>query len=54
MRNISHGYDINRHRPRHGHKYIKHKKCLSMMVLIYIKEHLSNIGGSLHEKVEQQ
>ena len=37
MRNISHGYDINRLRPRHGHRYTKYKKCHGMMVLIYIK-----------------
>ena len=47
--NRLHGFDINRRRCRHGHKYTKHKKCLSMMVLIYIKKHLSNIGGSFHE-----
>ena len=24
-------------RSRHGHKYCKYKKCLSMMMLIYVK-----------------
>ena len=47
--NRLHGFDINRRRCRHGHKYTKHKKCLSMMVLIYIKKHLRNIRGSFHE-----
>ena len=28
-------YDTNR--PRHGQKYSKYKKCLSMLMLIYIK-----------------
>ena len=46
MKNRSHRYGINRHRPRHGHKYSKYKKCLSMMMLICIKQHLSHIWGS--------
>ena len=32
MKNRSHSYDINRSRPRHGHKFIKYKKCLIMMM----------------------
>ena len=51
--NISHRYDINRPRLGHGHKYSKYKKCLSMMMLICIKQHLSNIWGSVYEKVKQ-
>ena len=47
------GYGINRHRPRHGHKYTKYKKCISMMMFIYVKQHLSNIWSSVHEKVKQ-
>ena len=39
--NRSHRYSINRPRSRHGHKYSKYKKCLSMMMLIRIKQHLS-------------
>ena len=39
IRNRSQRYDINWPRPRHGHKYTKHKMCLSMMVT-YIKQHL--------------
>ena len=53
MKNRSHRYGINRHRPRHGHKYSKYKKCLSMMMLICIKQHLSHIWGSIYEKVKQ-
>ena len=30
-------YDINRPRPRHGHKHTKYKMCLSIMMVIYIK-----------------
>ena len=52
IKNISHRYDINRYRPRYGHKYSKYKKCLSMMLLIYIKEHLNNIWISIYEKVK--
>ena len=32
-------YDINRPNPR----YIKYKKCLNLMLLMYIKQHLGNI-----------
>ena len=42
-KNRSHRYDINRPTPRHGLKYIKSKTCQGMMVLICIKQHLSNI-----------
>ena len=59
MKSRSHRYDINRHRPSHGHKYNKYKKCLSMMMLmmlmmlICIMQHLSNICGSSYDKVKQ-
>ena len=43
MKNRSHTYDINRPWPRHVHKYIKYKECLSMMMLTCIKQQLSNI-----------
>ena len=43
MKNISHTYDINRPTSRHGHKYRKHKMCLSLMMIICIKQCLSNI-----------
>ena len=39
--------------PRHRYKYTKCKIGLSMMVLIYIKQHFSNMGSSIHEKVKQ-
>ena len=32
MKNRSHRYDINRFRSRHGLKYSKYKKCLSIMI----------------------
>ena len=42
-----------RPRPRHGHKYTKYKMCLSMMMGICIRQHLSNIWSSIHEKIKQ-
>ena len=30
MKNGSHIYDINRPRPRHGHRCIKYKMCLGI------------------------
>ena len=53
MKNRLHRYDINRPRPRHGNKYTKYKMCLSIMMAIYIKQHLSNIWSSIHEKVKE-
>ena len=35
--------NMNTARSRHGHKYGKYKKCLSVIMLICIKQHLSNI-----------
>ena len=44
IKNRLHGNDINRPKPRHGHKYTKNeKKCLSMEILIYIKQYLTLI-----------
>ena len=40
--NRSHRYDTNRLRYRHGHKFSKYKTFLSMMMLLRIKQHLSN------------
>ena len=53
MKNRSHRYDIKRPRPRHGHKYTKYKMCLSLMMVTCIKQHLSNILSSVHEKTKQ-
>ena len=38
---------------RHGHKYTKHKLCLSIMMGICIKQHVSNIWKSIYQKVKQ-
>ena len=55
MKNRPHnGYDINRPKPRHGHKYSVYKNCFGMTMLVCIKQHLSNIWSSIHEKVKQR
>ena len=48
-----HRYDINRPIPKHGHKYSKYEKSLSITMLICIKQHLSNIWSWILEKVKQ-
>ena len=47
---ISQRNDINWSRPRLGHNYTKYKICLSMIMVICIKQQLSNIWSSIHEK----
>ena len=37
MKNRPNIYDINKPRPRHGHKYTKYKMGHSMMVVICIR-----------------
>ena len=39
IKNRSHRHDINRPRLRHGHKNSNYRKCLSIMMLICIKQH---------------
>ena len=53
MKSRSQIYDINRPTPRHGHKYTKYIMSLSIMMVICVKQHLSNIWSSFHEKVKQ-
>ena len=43
MENRSHRYNINRPRARHGHKYAKYKMRHSTIMVICIKQHLSDI-----------
>ena len=43
IKNRSHRYDTNRPRPRHGHKYTKYEMCSSIMMVVCIKQYLSNI-----------
>ena len=42
MKNRSSRYNINRPRSRYGHKYTKYKICLDIMMVLCIKQHLSN------------
>ena len=51
MKNISHRYDRNRPWPKRSPKYAKNIMYLIIMV-IGIKQHLSNIWNSVHEKVK--
>ena len=53
MKNRWHRYDINRHGLRHGCKYTKYEMCLTIMMVICIKQHLSNIWRSIYERVKQ-
>ena len=39
MKNGSHRYDINKTRPRYGHKYTKYEICCSMMMVMCNKQH---------------
>ena len=43
MKNKSQKYDINRPRTRHGYKYTTYIICLSIMMVICIKQHLNNV-----------
>ena len=53
MKNRLDRYNINGPRSRCEHTYGKYKKCISMTILIYVKQHLGNISSSIHEKIKQ-
>ena len=53
MKNRSHRCDIKRPTCRHGHKCSKYKKCLIMMMLICVNQHLGSIWSSMQEKEEK-
>ena len=53
IKNRWQGYDINWPKPRHWHEYTKYKMCLSIMIVICIKQHLSNMISSIQDKVNQ-
>ena len=42
MKIRSYRNDINKPRPRHGDKYTKYKLYLCIMIVVCIKQHLSN------------
>ena len=43
MINRSHRFGLNNTRSRHGYEYAKYKMCLSMVMIMCNKQHLSNI-----------
>ena len=49
MKNRSYRSDISRAKPRHRHRYTRYNMYLSIMMVTCIKQHLSNIWGSIHE-----
>ena len=53
MKNRSHRYNINRPVSRHGHKYIKYKKRLSMMMLTCVRQRLSNILSNTEAELKK-
>ena len=53
MKNRSHRHNVKRPGPWHGHRYSKSRKCLGMMMLVWIQQQLSNIRSTVHEKVKQ-
>ena len=42
VKNKLHRYGIIRTRPRHSYKYTKYKTCLSMIMVMCNKQHLSS------------
>ena len=44
---------ISKTRPRHGDKYTKYKMLPRIIMVICIKQHLSNSWSSIHEKFRQ-
>ena len=53
IKSRSQRYNRNRPRPRNEHKYTKYKICLSIMMIIFINQRITNIWSSIHEKVKQ-
>ena len=50
MENSSQICDINKPRPRHGHKYTKYKMRLSAVMLICIKQHLIKNNVKIYQQ----
>ena len=53
MKNRSYRYNTNKPRPRHRHTYTKYKMCLDIMRVTCIKQPLSTVWSSIHEKDKQ-
>ena len=43
MKSRSHRYDMKRPRTSHGHNHTKYKMCQGSLMVVCIKQHLSNI-----------
>ena len=43
MKNRSRRYDIIKLRPGHRHRYTKYKRCLCIIMVISIKQHLNKM-----------
>ena len=52
IKNRSKRFEITWPRSGCGNKYTKHKMCISIMIVIYIKQHLSNIYSTIYNKVK--
>ena len=50
---MDHRYNISRTRSRRRHKYTKCKMCLSMIIFMCNKQHLSNISSWIHGTLKQ-
>ena len=53
MKSRSHRYDMKRPRISHVHKHTKYKICQGRMMVVCIKQHLSNISSSIHLNVKR-
>ena len=51
MKNRWNRHDINSPRPRHRDTYTLYKMYPNMMMVICIKEHLSIVWSTIHEKL---
>ena len=48
----SHRYNINGLSSRHRYKHSKYKICLSVMMLLCIKQHLTNTRSSIQDSLK--
>ena len=50
----AHILDIIKPLLRHGQKYTRYEMCLSILMAVCLKQHVSNIWSSIQEKVKQR
>ena len=53
IKNRSQRYDINRPRPRHGHKYIKYKMCLRIMMVYALSKAYTTFEAQSMKKLNK-